>query len=573
MITFHSVTYKNFLSSGDSPVTICLDKSATSLIIGSNGAGKSTLLDALSFGLFGKPHRDIKNPQLINSVNGKNCEVQINFSIGQDKYRIVRGYKPSIFEIWKNSVLLNQESHSRDYQKILENSILKLNKKSFNQIVVLGSGNFVPFMQMPIWDRRGVIEDLLDISIFSDMNTLIKEKLAKSRDNIKDVENQLAIAKGKVTLQIKHLNDLKQIEGEHERSIQNEILAIELDISQKKNQLIKFEEEYNLKFQKVEDELNASSKKQLQLDGFHTQIVQNQKRVQKEHDFYSRNDNCPTCEQIISSDLKTNRLNSTLSKLNEFSEGLKQLAESREKNQNILNDAKNSMAELKKLHMASTGIQASIDSLNGQINNLKQKLQSSTVTDTRQAETELSQSQADLARLSELKSNQVEERAYLDIVQEMLRDTGIKAKVIKQYVPIMNKLINQYLNVLDFFVSFTLDESFNESIRSRHRDDFSYSSFSEGEKGRLNLAILFAWRQIAKLKNHNSTNLLILDEVLDSSLDADGVDNLFKIIKTLTNTNVFIISHRPDMHVGKFDRMIKFTKSNNFSAYTEEDVL
>jgi len=566
MITFHSVTYKNFLSAGDSAITIRLDKDPTTLIVGSNGSGKSTLLDALSFGLFGKPHRDIKNPQLINSINGKNSEVRIEFSIGPDKYRIVRGYKPSIFEIWKNGTLLNQESHSRDYQKILETNILKLNKKSFNQIVVLGSGNFVPFMQMPIWDRRGVIEDLLDISIFSDMNTLIKEKLAKSRDNLKEVENQLAIAKEKVTLQTKHLNDLRQIEGEHARFIQNEVTNLELEIAEKRTELTKLNEEYERQFQRVEKELAEVNSIQQQLEGFQIQIAQNQKRAQKEHAFYSQNDSCPTCEQAISPALKADRLTISHSKLTEYAEGLKSLSKAQEEHVPILKKAQDSAVTVKKLHVSATAVQTSINSLMAQVKSLNQKLQSGNqVADTRQSEIDLAASQSELVRLTELRTDRVEERAYLDVIQEMLRDTGIKAKVIKQYVPIMNKFINQYLSVLDFFVSFTLDDSFNETIRSRHRDDFSYASFSEGEKMRINLAILFTWRQIAKLKNHNATNLLILDETFDSSLDGDGVENLLKILNTLANTNVFVITHKPDAMADKMTAKLEFNKIGNFS--------
>jgi DNA repair exonuclease SbcCD ATPase subunit len=539
MLTFRSVSFKNFLSTGDMPITILLDQSPTTLIVGANGAGKSTMLDAICFGLFGKPHRDIKNPQLINSVNGKNCEVQIEFTVGQDKYRVVRGYKPSIFEIWKNGILLNQESHSRDYQVILESSILKMNKKSFNQIVVLGAGNFVPFMQMPIWDRRGVIEELLDISVFSDMNTLIKEKLAKSREDLKDTENQLGISKEKVSMGSKHLNDLKQIEIQNDQGVRTEIQDLEV--------------QYNSNFGRIEKELGNADMKQRRFDGFDSQIRQNLNRIRKEYDFYSKNDSCPTCEQGISKDLKNSRIETSAQKISEFETGLKQLAEGMTSHAPALSGAREAAALMK--------------SIRAQIKALNQKLQmAEKKVDTHAAEIELEANRIELNRLTEQRMNQIDERAYLDVIQEMLRDTGIKAKIIKQYVPLMNKFINQYLSVLDFFVSFTLDDSFNETIRSRHRDDFSYASFSEGEKMRINLAILFTWRQIAKLKNHNATNLLILDETFDSSLDGDGVENLLRILNTLTATNVFVITHKPDSMVDKMASKLEFAKFGNFST-------
>lgn len=539
MLTFRSVSFKNFLSTGDVPITIRLDQSPTTLIIGANGAGKSTMLDAICFGLFGKPHRDIKNPQLINSVNGKNCEVQIEFTVGQDKYRVVRGYKPSIFEIWKNGILLNQESHSRDYQVILESGILKMNKKSFNQIVVLGAGNFVPFMQMPVWDRRGVIEELLDISVFSDMNTLIKEKLAKSREDLKDTENQLAISKEKVSMGSKHLNDLKQIETQNDQAVHVEIANLEL--------------QYNSNFERIEKELTSVDVKQRQFDGFDSQIRQNLNRMRKESDFYSKNDSCPTCDQSIDKNLKNSRVEASAQKISEFELGLKQLAQGMSAHAPVLVKAREAAAGMKTIRLQ-------IKALNQRLQAVERKV------DTQAAEIELESNRTELNRLTESRMNQIDERAYLDVIQEMLRDTGIKAKIIKQYVPLMNKFINQYLSVLDFFVSFTLDDSFNETIRSRHRDDFSYASFSEGEKMRINLAILFTWRQIAKLKNHNATNLLILDETFDSSLDGDGVENLLRILNTLTATNVFVITHKPDSMVDKMASKLEFAKSGNFST-------
>ena len=566
MLTFRSVTWKNFLSTGDVPITIRLDRNPTTLIVGPNGSGKSTMLDAICFGLFGKPHREIKNPQLINSINGKNCEVRVEFSIGQDKYRIIRGYKPSVFEIWKNDILLNQESHSRDYQAVLESSILKMNKKSFNQIVVLGAGNFVPFMQMPVWDRRGVIEELLDISVFSDMNTLIKEKLAKSRENFKETENQLAIFKEKVRLQSKHLNDLKQIDANNSQSIQAEIMVIELQIGVKQDEANGYQHTIDANMKIVTAAQKAAQKKRQALIGYQAQIQSNLTRIRTESEFYQKNDECPTCEQKIENDIKERRTHQCSTKSAEFNDGLLKLNEALAQANDELDKANARINEMMEIQSSLSTVNTTIQSFRNQVASLNKKLKDvAAMTDTKQAEDELQISQQEHLRLTQARSNQIDERSYLDVIQEMLRDTGIKAKVIKQYVPLMNKFINQYMSVLEFFVSFTLDDSFNETIRSRHRDDFSYSSFSEGEKMRINLAILFTWRQIAKLKNHNATNLLILDETFDSSLDGDGVDNLLKILNTLANTNVFVITHKPDMMADKMTAKLEFAKVGNFS--------
>ena len=566
MLTFRSVTWKNFLSTGDVPITIRLDRNPTTLIVGPNGSGKSTMLDAICFGLFGKPHREIKNPQLINSINGKNCEVRVEFSIGQDKYRIIRGYKPSVFEIWKNDILLNQESHSRDYQAVLESSILKMNKKSFNQIVVLGAGNFVPFMQMPVWDRRGVIEELLDISVFSDMNTLIKEKLAKSRENFKETENQLAIFKEKIRLQSKHLNDLKQIDANNSQSIQAEIMVIELQIGVKQDEANGYQHTIDANMKIVTAAQKAAQKKRQALIGYQAQIQSNLTRIRTESEFYQKNDECPTCEQKIENDIKERRTHQCSTKSAEFNDGLLKLNEALAQANDELDKANARINEMMEIQSSLRTVNTTIQSFRNQVASLNKKLKDvAAMTDTKQAEDELQISQQEHLRLTQARSNQIDERSYLDVIQEMLRDTGIKAKVIKQYVPLMNKFINQYMSVLEFFVSFTLDDSFNETIRSRHRDDFSYSSFSEGEKMRINLAILFTWRQIAKLKNHNATNLLILDETFDSSLDGDGVDNLLKILNTLANTNVFVITHKPDMMADKMTAKLEFAKVGNFS--------
>ena len=566
MLTFRSISYKNFLSAGDVPITVNLDQNITTLIVGTNGSGKSTILDAICFALFGKPHRDIKNPQLINSINGKNCEVHIKFSIGLDKFEVIRGYKPSIFEIWKNGTLLNQESHSRDYQGFLETNILKMNKKSFNQIVVLGAGNFVPFMAMPIWDRRGVIEDLLDISVFSDMNHLIKDKLAKSRDSIEKSENQLAIFKEKVTLQSKHLSELRQIDADYIQRARDEITSLENEISEAAKIA-----QVHRNFLDDNSNILIDAHAKLQnthqtMVGYRKQIQSNLSKIGTELEFYEKNDECPTCQQQIEAPIKERRAHACSLKSAEFNDGLVKLNKSIDDVDLKFKNAVVQMNDLAKNQTSLAAVNGTIASLQSQIGALHRKIsESSDKVDIKQTEDALSTSERDYLALTETRLSQIDDRAYIDVIQEMLRDTGIKAKVIKQYVPLMNKFINQYLSVLDFFVSFTLDDSFNESIRSRHRDDFSYASFSEGEKMRINLAILFTWRQIAKLKNHCATNLLILDETFDSSLDGDGVENLLRILNTLTTTNVFVITHKPETMQDKFSAMIKFEKIGNFS--------
>jgi len=565
-ITFQSLQYKNFLSSGDNPVRIQLNQHSTTLVVGTNGTGKSTMIDALSFALFGKPHRDIKNPQLINSVNGKNCEVQIEFSIGSDTYRVIRGYKPSIFEIWKNGQMLNQESHSRDYQKLLENNILKMNKRSFDQIVVLGAGNFVPFMQMPIWDRRDMIEDLLDIAIFSQMNDGLKERMAKLKEEIRDVTEKITMINERIKLQEKHLHELRDLNAQSKLELASECQTLESQINEKEAELKKLDDEYKANQKRVDEELENAQIKMSRFDGFRSQISNNRARQQKEVDYYEKNRHCQTCDQYIAEEFRQEKLQAGKKKLQELIDGLKHLDEHRENHHPILTTTQEEWSRLKKVHIASMTTLASLRGLECRLEDLRNKIKSSAIkADTTPIVQELEASRSEREALIVRKGDLNEERTYQDVAQEMLRDTGIKTKVIKQYVPLMNKCINQYLQILDFFVSFTLNESFEETIRSRHRDDFSYASFSEGEKSRINLAILFTWRQIAKLKNHNSTNLLILDETFDSSLDSDGVDCLLKILNTMTATNVFVITHKPDAMADRMVGKLEFEKNGLFS--------
>jgi len=567
MLIFESISYKNFLSTGDKPNVVQLNKSSTTLVVGSNGAGKSTMLDALSFALFGKPHRNINKPQLVNSINNKKLLVEVNFSIGSNSYQVIRGIKPNIFEIYHNGNLLNRESHSRDYQKILETNILKLNHKSFHQVVVLGSGNFIPFMQLPTHQRRNVIEDLLDIGIFTKMNSLVKERHTKAKNDIRDTDNQLNILKEQIALQEKHILNLRNIDIQQSTRELKQIKSMEDEIAllQRRNDDLQSKYDTNIDHRLRDREIVIS--KQRKLSKYKVQIDSNISTIVKDAMFYETNAACPTCLQSISPDLKEQKRNDAQSRARELNDGLSLLKTEIKTVSDKFEAADLAYREIESILSDIRSNQSLMSNVFKQISSLQVLNKDTELTDTADAESELVERKEDLHTALDHKSNQIELRTYYDAISEMLKDTGIKTKLIRQYLPVMNKLINQYLNVLDFFVKFDLDESFNETIKSRHRDDFSYTSFSEGEKARIDLALLFAWRAIAKMKNSANTNLLILDETFDSSLDVDGVDNLLKILYTLkSDTNVFIISHKKDVLDGKFANKIEFKKHNNFSV-------
>jgi len=568
MIYFKSVSWKNFLSTGNDTIKIELNRSPSTLIVGQNGAGKSTMLDALSFGLFGKPHRDIKKDQMINSINKKGTVVEVEFKIGDSDFRIMRGIKPNKFEIYQNGTMINQASNARDYQKFLEQNILKLNHKSFHQVVVLGSSSFIPFMQLPIWSRRGVIEDLLDINIFSKMNTLLKERNAKIRDELTDINHQIELFKTKIDSQGKYIKDLQSINKDLVETKKETIKDHEKDIKE----LIKESTELNDNLQshidietKRSDELKATT---TQLKSYDLQFTAKIKDLVQQGKFFEENDQCPTCDQEINENIKEEKITAIKKAAAEVQQGMEKLKEEVNQNYADVEDSRSKMTHLlerqRKIISNSDKvslIQKDIDSIQKEISGL---LQSS--GDIKTAKKEMESLRKSKETITEKKLEYVEERTYNEVIGEMLKDTGIKTKVIKQYLPVMNRLINQYLQVLDFFVAFHLDENFNETIRSRHRDSFNYASFSEGEKQRIDLSLLFTWRQIAKMKNSAATNLLVLDETFDSSLDHDGIDNLTKILNTLEDgTNVFIISHKGDILENKFRSKIEFIKDRNFS--------
>jgi DNA repair exonuclease SbcCD ATPase subunit len=566
MIVFKSLKYKNFLSTGDYFTSIDLLKSPTTLIVGHNGSGKSTILDAISFGLFGKPHRDINKPQLVNSINNRDCIVEVEFSVGPTAFRIVRGLKPGIFEIYQNGVLINQESHSRDYQKILEQNILKLNHKSFHQIVVLGSSSFIPFMQLPNNARREVIEDLLDINIFTKMNIVLKERTAKLRELLTNTNYEIDLIREKIKMQEKYIGDLKNLDAEN---VAKNLIKIH-DLQNQVDQLLLENDEINktvgANLDSVKKESNKLTDTKNKLSTYQTQIESNIKTLVRDAKFYEENNNCPTCAQVLNDAFKQEKLGKVKVKAQELSQGRDKLLEEMNKVTADINSVTEKLDGYSKLHNKIFSNNMTVSSLQRQIKSLENESSKSKNTDTASAETVLSDLNSNSSELNDRRAGYYEEGTYNQAISEMLKDTGIKTKVIRQYLPVMNKLINGYLQVLDFFVSFNLDEAFDETIRSRHRDEFSYASFSEGEKQRIDLALLFTWRQIARMKNSISTNLLILDETFDSSMDSDGVENLIKILKTLEdNTNVFIISHKTDALDGKFNAKLEFYKEKNFS--------
>lgn len=563
MITFKKLTWKNFLSTGNNETTVYLNKDSATLVVGSNGAGKSTMLDALSFALFGKPHRSINKPQLVNSINNKNCLTTVEFAVGNNEYKIIRGIKPNIFEVYQNGKLLNQESHSRDYQKIIEQNILKLNHKSFHQVVVLGSSNFIPFMQLPSHQRRNVIEDLLDIGIFTKMNGVLKDKIMALRHKMNETDNELKILKETIKLQTSHISELKKIDSTQEEKRTKEISSINEEISVLVGSNSDLQDEYDLNYKTtIEDHEKATSDKTT-----YTVEISNLKRnmddVVKESKFYEKNDHCPTCSQSISAKLKTTKNKECQNKAKTLNSEYSNTKEQLKTSESKANKLYTQIVHLNEVNNSIRQNETRINILKKRVDALSQN---ANVQDTTEAELKLSADKEKSLKLLDVRFEQTTLTSYFDAIGELLRDTGIKTKVIRQYLPIMNKLINQYLQVLDFFVLFHLDDSFNETIKSRHRDEFTYSSFSEGEKQRIDLSLLFSWRKIARMKNSANTNLLILDETFDSSMDADGVDNLIKILNTLgKETNVFIISHKQDLLEGKFPMKIEFEKIKNFS--------
>lgn len=567
MIIFEKCRWKNFLSTGNSFTEILLTKSTNTLVIGQNGAGKSTILDAMTFGLFGKPFRKINKPQLLNSINNGNCVVEIEFKIGKKNYRVVRGIKPNVFEIYCDNVLVNQDAKSKDYQEHLEKNILKLNFKSFTQVVILGSASFVPFMQLTPADRRAIIEDLLDIQIFSSMNNVVKNKLSSIKDEQKSTEYEMLLSAEKIKLQKQNIEDRKKSSKDLLVKKQKELETNNTFIEKTNADVLLIQKHIDILMSSIEekDTLDNKNKKLFQIEA---KIENNTKKLKKEIEFYENNDNCPTCHQVIEDQHKQKHIAEKNEKLIEIGEASKKLESEilriNSKLEVILNTQKRineHQSEIIKLNTQVSEITKHNLALVAEINSINE-----TTNNLEGDNDKLKELKKELEMLVKKSRNLSEEKQYFEFAFTLLKDTGIKTKIIKQYIPVMNKLINKYLSSMDFFVNFNLNENFEETIKSRHRDVFSYASFSEGEKMRIDLALLFTWRQIAKMKNSVSTNLLILDEVFDSSLDAVGTEEFLKILNTLDNkTNVFVISHKGDQLFDKFRSIIRFVKKNNFS--------
>jgi DNA repair exonuclease SbcCD ATPase subunit len=566
MLLFKKVRWKNLLSTGNYFTEINLQTNTNTLIVGENGSGKSTLLDALCFGLFGKAFRAINKPQLLNSINQKDCVVEVEFNTNNKSYKVVRGIKPNIFEIYCDGNLLNQDAASKDYQEFLEKFVLKLNYKSFTQIVILGSASFTPFMQLSASDRRAIIEDLLDIQIFSTMNSLVKERLSTNKEVSANKKHEIELAQQKYDMQKKHIDEMKQnnqdkvVEYENEIDTHNQTIVTMLA-----NVTTLTAETTELQLV-VANKLEVESKLK-KITKLESQIESNLSKFKKDIGFFQTHDNCPTCKQTIDAIFKDEELTSLGVKVVECENGLSQLEQKVVEQQLKLNEIteKQTLINTKQVEIATHN--ATITETNKLIARLRKLIDelknSKEVTDREDQslkvlQDSLSQLQADLQGL-------IQEKSYLEVASNLLKDTGIKTKIVKQYLPIINKLVNKYLASLDFFVNFNLDESFKETIKSRHRDEFSYNNFSEGEKQRIDMALMLTWRAVAKLKNSANTNLLILDETFDSSLDANGTEYLMNILHMLEGVNLFVISHKGDVLQDKFANVIRFVKEKNFS--------
>jgi DNA repair exonuclease SbcCD ATPase subunit len=567
MITFQTIRWKNLLSTGNSFTEIKLDKSPNTLIIGNNGAGKSTILDALCFGLFGKPFRKINKPNLVNSINNTDAVVEVEFTIGKKVYKIVRGIKPNTFEIYCNSVLLNQDAKSRDYQEFLEKSILKFNYKSFTQIVILGSASFVPFMQLSPSDRRTIIEELLDIQIFTSMNGIIKDRMAGIKESTTKTKYAIELTTEKIKLQEQNIEEHKKNNDEEIAKKKQEIIDNELINSQLTKDILLINKHIGKLSTKITDKLDVEKryKKFVQVEA---KMSSTYLKVEKDIQFYEHNDDCPTCKQVITTEWKSSQVQEKQNKKTEIEGALQTIIDEMSK----LNTRTNEIIainkhisehnnEVVKHNSTITAVNNYITKLNREIKELSERKDNLTEVNEKLKELRL-----ELTNLEKEQENLSVDKHYHEYAASLLKDNGIKTKIIKQYLPIINKFVNKYLKAMDFFVNFNLNENFEETIKSRHRDEFSYSNFSEGEKMRIDLALLFTWRQIAKLKNSTNTNLLILDEVFDSSLDTVGTDEFLKLIHEMgQDTNIFVISHKGDQLFDKFRSIVKFEKKNNFS--------
>ena len=566
MILFKRISYKNFLSSGNMPIEIALDMSQTTLVVGTNGAGKSTLLDALCFVLFNRPFRIIKKEQMVNTINQSDCIVECEFAVGTKNYIVRRGIKPNLFEIFCNGKLINQDANNIDYQKYLEQNIMKLNYRSFIQVVLLGSSSYEPFMKMKPRYRREVVEEILDIRVFGLMDLILRSQQRDLQKKLTEVRHQCELIKTKYETEAKYLNTLETKGSDNQKVQQNKL---------KENNKNKIE--YERKLQELNEQIAISQNelkgkdkvdnKLRELQKIETKIETNLNNHKKTLEFFKENDTCPTCTQQIEEEFKVQKCQHEDGTISKLEKGLQQLVEEISTQEQRVNNFSQVTNRIQDMKLSVAKIGSSLESLKIQSDQIQQDIATAGERDNdiEAIELELEQMRTNLKQ-AEIDLNKVqEEKDYVDVLREILNDKGAKAQIIRKYVPIMNALINKYLQSMDFYISFNLDEEFNETVKSRFRDTFNYNNFSEGEKMRIDLALLFTWRDIARMKNSTNTNLLILDEIFDSSLDGQGTDDFFKIIKTLEKENIFIISHKGDILFDKFTNIIKFEKHQNFT--------
>ena len=569
MIEFKYVRWKNFLSTGNQFIEIELDRNPTTLIIGENGAGKSTVLDALCFGLFGKPFRGINKPQLLNSVNNAGCVVEVEFEIGTKKIKVIRGIKPNIFEIYINKKMYNQDASMRDYQRYLEQQILKLNYRSFTQVVILGSSTFIPFMQLKARHRREVVEEILDIQIFSLMNMLLKLKLKNIADSIRDIDYQLNLAGEKIVLQEQYINDVKKNKNKFIKEKTKLITDNEKEILARNSGIEEITQDNDNLLSLISDN-EKTKKKAFKLIDIKSTLIEKHKTHSKAVDFFENNDECPTCQQHIDEIFKKEMISDKQKDVTKFAVGIKELEEELSKAQERIQEISDIADKIRENEVQIAKENSSVTQLEKFNATLHAEIAQFKTGDVSKSDyNKLKELKKDLSATENHKAKLREDLTYSEAARSMLQDTGIKTKIIKQYLPVMNKLINTYLTSMEFYVNFTLNENFNETIKSRYRDEFTYDSFSEGEKMRIDLALLFTWRAIAKMKNSTNTNLLMLDEIFDSSLDSTGTDEFLKILNTLSDENIFVISHKQDVLADKFRSTIKFEKVKNFSHVVE----
>mgnify|MGYP003342865702 FL=1 len=566
MILFETIRWRNFLSTGNHFTEVNFTKTENTLIIGNNGAGKSTILDALTFVLFGKSFRNINKPQLVNSINEKDCLVEIEFKISSSEFKIRRGIKPAIFEIYKNGELFNQDASSSEQQKWFEQSVLKMNFKSFTQIVILGSSNFVPFMQLSAANRREVIEDLLDIKIFSSMTNIVKEKIRAVRDDVRTLTLKKESLQDKVRMQNEFIHEIESRSKEDITTKKGSISTLMEEVSEYMEQNTKTQTTIESRTKEQEKVIGAADKLS-KLNTLKGQITQKVTTITEEHKFFNENTVCPTCHQDIEEDFRVNRISDVQNRAKELKDGYVKLEETikfekeRERQFNVLSKEITKLTHgISQNNTRIASHQRRIQDLESEIQRITDQLQNSSTEYEK-----LTKFQEDLEKSDTDLSEKKETIAYYDFTQSLLKDSGVKSKIIQKYLPLINKQVNRYLQMMDFYINFTLDEEFNESIESPIHENFSYTSFSEGERQRIDLALLFTWREVAKFKNSTNTNLLIMDEIFDSSLDGFGVEEFLKIVKyVIDDSNTFIISHKTDLH-DKFDTVIKFEKFKGFS--------